>query len=174
MKECNDISNTTIDQNAVIKQTGSVLQEYFNEPSTIAIEPDANLHIRRGQYRVRFHINDSDVKTGQLVNEQVSVPFQNTDRIIEYKRVFFHKIDFSKDDNVPGRINATAVVTVMDNQFIIGGLVLGAAVIGSFIAGNSFIDKVEEYQSTTLGQLTTIGIIGAVAFGIYLFIRYIK
>lgn len=135
--------------------------ELYVEPKTIATKVNPNTTaLKRGQYRLTLTTSEDIPNAFQVLDKQVSVPIEN-----QLKRLQFHKIDYVP---VKGGTQITAIVSVMDNQFIIGGIVLGVATIGSLIAGSIFVDKVDEFSKDTTGKIVEIGGIVLAALGLYL------
>jgi len=156
---CANTSNST--GVSIVNSNASRPAEIFNEPSTIAINPDPSTQaLKRGQYRITLHTDQSVDQAKQTLDTQVSVPLNN-----DFKRLHFYKIDYIPDGN--GGTTIKAIVSVMDNQFIIGGIILAVGTIGGFLSGSLFVSKVEEFSQSVTGKLVEVGSLILTAFVIY-------
>jgi len=159
----------TTNNNTVVEKIGSTYpREIVGQLKTIASTPEevAKLGLVRKQYRVIVYFPDTtgNAKEQHFKNVEKTLPIDN-----ENKRVLFYKIDIvptdHKDKNGNKLIKVTSVFLLLDNQILILPIVWGLSAIGSLTAGYFFVDKVQEYQKTTGGEITTLAL---TALGIFL------
>lgn len=166
MSQCSINNSTLTNELQVLSLNKEKPSELYNDPFVIAINPDPHTQaLKRGQYRITLHSDQPVEKAKQILDTQVSVPLDG-----DLKRIQFYKMDMIPDGN--GGTNIKAIVGIMDNQFIIGGIILAVGTIGGLLSGSLFVSKVEEFSQSVTGKLVEIGsIVISLVIVYYTFIK---
>lgn len=150
-----DISTTSVTPAGEIIKAGAISKPpeiFIPLKKTSVTNPDPGaVHLYRGQYKMTATVKNYNGDAKQILDQQTSVLQEN-----ELKRVQFHKIDVVP--NSDGSATITTVFNVMDNQFILGGIIAAVGIIGGFVSGTIFVNKVEQFSETVTGKIFIVGI----------------
>lgn len=123
-----------------------------NDPATL------QKGLERGSFRIRFKVKvPASVTTPyDIRNQETQVQLEN-----ERKRIYVHRVevvplDQVSDDGQTRIAQATATVTLVDNPLPVALVLLAVTAVGTPVAGWFFLDKIEEFTQSGIGQFTIV------------------